>query len=261
MERTLTEAINYHYGNILSGARRDPSKIFDTIGFLNRGYWKGVENSPEVAQINLIEVLSGFFSSRDGNILDVACGIGGAARFLTKYFEPKLITGINISEKQLDVCKVVAPACNFTLMDATQLGFEDSTFDNLLCIEAALHFFTRQRFFEEAYRVLRPAGRLAMLDSLCNYELLEEFQAEMLPKENYLPSLDAYTESLSKVGFRHVRVEDCTEFAMTASTNYMVESAEKEFGRTQDPRLLEDIKRATMRARAYRPNCLVFAIK
>lgn len=262
MERTLKERINYQYDRFLFSGERSPFHKLDTIGFLNRGYWKGGEDSAEIAQINLIEILVSFLSKNEGdNILDVACGKGASSKFLTKYFEPKGITGINISERQLEICRAIAPECNFKLMDATKLDFGDSSFDNVLCIEAALHFSTRQKFLEEAYRVLRPAGRLAMLDALCNYDLLEEDQADMLPKENYLPNLDAYRENLRKVGFKYLRVEDCTAFTMTPSTKYLIRIAEERFDGTRDAKVLEDIRKIELRAKAFTPGCLVYATK
>lgn len=257
MERSLTETINVFYQRVMRGREWKHS---DKIGFLNLGYWKGVEDSMEVAQINLIERLASFFN-KEGNILDVACGKGASSKFLTKYFDPTCITGINISEQQLEICRLLAPECSFKLMDATKLDFHDSSFDNVLCLEAALHFLTRHKFFEESYRVLNPGGRLAMLDFLCNYDLLRDGYDAILPRENYLPDLNAYRESLLQVGFKYVRVEDCTELTITAATNYMIRMFEKEFGKRQDSEVLEDIRNAKRHAESLFSGAMVYAIK
>lgn len=260
-QKTLTERINQQYDKHLFGGETSPFHKLNTIGFMNRGYWKGIANSGELAQINLIETLVEFFPNKAGNVLDVACGKGASSKFLTKYFDPKDITGINVAQRQLEICKSIAPECNFKLMDATKLDFADAHFDNVLCIEAALHFLTRNKFLEEAYRVLKPSGRLAMLDALCNYDLLEGDEAQMLPKDNYLPNLDAYQENLLKVGFKYVRVEDCTELTMNSSTDYLIRMAENDFDRTQDSKFLEGIKTLKRRAKAFSPVCMVYAIK
>jgi SAM-dependent methyltransferase len=42
--------------------------------------------------------------------------------------------------------------------NACALPFEDASFDRVLCIEAMFHFPSRQRFFQEVTRVLRPGG-------------------------------------------------------------------------------------------------------
>lgn len=258
MDATLTEAINDYYKRAMQSRAW---RHLDKIGFINVGYWEGVDDSMEIAQINLIETLVRFLRNREGNILDVACGKGASSKFLTKYFDPRGITGINISEQQLEFCRMTAPECAFDLMDATQLEFADAAFDNVLCIEACLHFMTRQKFFQEAYRVLRPGGRMAMLDFLCDYDLLEEDRAARLPRENYLPSLDAYREKLVAAGFKYVRVDDCTDKTIKAAADYMIRRMESEFDKSPDADVLQDITRTKRLAQSLFSGALVYAIK
>lgn len=256
-------ALHQFYGQFTRGEIRSD---FDKIGFLNIGYWKGVEDSVEVAQINLIETLVGFFSKIEGTVLDVACGKGASTKFLTKYFEPNCITGINISEAQLQICRAVAPECNFKLMNATKLDFADASFDNVLCMEAAQHFRTRSRFLEEAYRVLTPGGRLAMHDIvLRNPDRGDAPSAEIWPKENYMPNLDSYRNDLSRVGFKHVRVDDITEFSQIAATKFLVRKLERELDKRPNYKLLEETMSAANGNSPWMPDncswCMAFAIK
>jgi SAM-dependent methyltransferase len=48
--------------------------------------------------------------------------------------------------------------------DACRLPFADGSFDGLISVEAAFHFSSRERFFGEAFRVLRPGGVITMSD-------------------------------------------------------------------------------------------------
>jgi MPBQ/MSBQ methyltransferase len=228
MNKSTAEVVGDLYDNRWFGGRlRLP---FDKIGFRNIGYWKGISGSIEIAQLNLIETLVAFFTNKDGNVLDVACGTGAGTKFLTKYFHPRGITGINISAKQLEVATAVAPECEFKLMDATHLELADASIDNILCIEAAFHFMTRAKFFEEAYRVLKPGGRLALSDLLYDHERgqLEGFPPAAYPKENYLPNLDAYRANLASVGFRYVRVEDSTAASLNAFSEFLMTWRERD---------------------------------
>jgi ubiquinone/menaquinone biosynthesis C-methylase UbiE len=120
---------------------------------------------------------------------------------------------------------------------------------------------TRQKFFEEAYRVLRPGGRMAMLDFLCDYDSLEADRAARLPRENYLPSLDAYRESLLAAGFKYVRVNDCTDMTIKAAADYMIRRMENEFGQSPDSEVLQDIAQTRRLAQSLFSGALVYAIK
>lgn len=256
MENNILDTVNDYYERFMFGEQAVP---IDKIGFFNVGYWNGVEDSLEVAQINLIETLVSFFTNTDGNVLDVACGKGASTKFLTKYFAPKNIIGIDISERQLEICRVIAPECDFKLMDATNLNFSDSSFDNVLCIESANHFLTRYKFLEEAHRILKPAGRLAIWDYFYDENLLGVI-GPAHPKENYLPSLDAYREDMLKVGFKYVRIEDATEFSVKSFQRHQVKRMEREFEKKRDYKILEKIIQSQRHVDGTTV-CLVYAIK
>jgi ubiquinone/menaquinone biosynthesis C-methylase UbiE len=113
-----------------------------------------------------MEKLLSFIPERKGRILDVACGKGATTAYLLKDFAAENVFGSNISEKQLETARKRAPEATFLLMDAVQLDFEDNYFDHIICVEAVFHFETREKFLEEALRVLRPGGFLVLSDIL-----------------------------------------------------------------------------------------------
>lgn len=144
--------------------------------------------------------------------MDAACGLGGSTRRLAQTYAPEMITGINISEAQIADARALAPGCTFEVMNATELDFPDDHFDGVICIEGACHFDTRDEFFKEAHRVLKPGGSLALADMLFGTTILSEFG--QVPRANLLTSIAEYRVRLAAAGFVSIEVTDATEHCL-----------------------------------------------
>ena len=111
--------------------------------------WSGLDNLP-----------------KGSRLLDVGCGIGGSSRILAKYYGFN-VTGITISPAQVKRARELTPSelyCNFQVMDALDLTFEDGSFDAVWSVEAGAHMNDKIKFADEMLRTLRPAGYLALAD-------------------------------------------------------------------------------------------------
>ncbi|MGH9749907.1 MAG: class I SAM-dependent methyltransferase [Candidatus Polarisedimenticolia bacterium] len=177
--------------------------------FVNFGFWDAATSDARQASENLMERLLAFIPDPRGLILDVACGKGATTRHLQRHYAPGAITGINISERQLETCRRNAPGSKFVKMDATALEFDDASFDAAICVEAAFHFNTRERFLREAARVLKPGGRLVLCDLLLTPEA-EERRLGRYPA-NYVHDKDAYAALGRAAGFAEIQVIDASE--------------------------------------------------
>lgn len=183
---------------------RDGS-FFGGSDFWNFGLWDGAVQSQREACENLMERLLSFIPAKVGRILDVACGKGGTTTYLLNYYPSERIVAINISEDQLEVCRTKAPEVDFQLMDAANMSFEDCSFENIICVEAACHFHTREAFLREAYRILKPGGRLVLSDCLMTID------SPTQPRQNYVGNLDEYREAFKRAGFEAGSLHDATE--------------------------------------------------
>jgi SAM-dependent methyltransferase len=123
-----------------------------------------------------------------------------------------MITGINISDAQIADARALAPGCTFKVMSATELDFPGNHFDAVICIEAACHFDTRDKFFRQAHRVLKPGGSLALSDMLFPTTILSEFG--QVPRANLLASIAEYRARLAAAGFVSIEVTDATEHCL-----------------------------------------------
>jgi len=103
---------------------------------------------------------------KGSRVLDVGCGIGGSSRILAKYYGFN-VTGITISPAQVKRARELTPQglnCNFQVMDALNLEFDDGSFDAIWSVEAGAHMNDKNKFADEMLRTLRPGGYLALAD-------------------------------------------------------------------------------------------------
>ena len=103
---------------------------------------------------------------KGSRVLDVGCGIGGSSRILSNYYGFN-VTGITISPAQVKRARELTPSrlnCNFQVMDALDLKFEDGSFDAVWSVEAGAHMHDKRKFADEMLRTLRPGGYLALAD-------------------------------------------------------------------------------------------------
>ena len=202
--------------------------FYQQSDYVNLGYWDDGVSTPKEACDLLMSKLLDFIPEKQGKILDVACGKGETTRYLTQFYSPNEIVGINISEKQLSDCRKNVPDATFQLMDATSLQFENNSFDAIICVESAFHFNTREKFLKEALRVLKPGGYLVLSDILLTCEGEESF-LHRVENENYIQDLDAYEALCRQVGFESATIVDVTEHCWRKHYRYIVEFAHDKF--------------------------------
>jgi SAM-dependent methyltransferase len=99
--------------------------------------------------------------------LDVATGTGFTAVALAKL--TRQVTGIDVTDEMLGQARLLAKKegatnASFELGDAMALKYADSSFDIVTTRRATHHFQDVPRFLQEARRVLRPRGRLGLVD-------------------------------------------------------------------------------------------------
>lgn len=101
-------------------------------------------------------------------ILDVATGTADVALALKAALPDSEVIGVDISEAMLAVAKGKIArsglAIDLAVADGMALPFADAEFDAVTIAYGLRNFSDRQRGLREFHRVLRPGGRLALLD-------------------------------------------------------------------------------------------------
>lgn len=104
-----------------------------------------------------------------GNVLDVACGTGDMIVSLVK--RGCTVTGVDISEEMLNVARqkltrssVKDGGVCLQKADAEHLPFDDNTFDAVTCAFGVRNFVHLEQGLHEMLRVLKPGGRMVILE-------------------------------------------------------------------------------------------------
>jgi ubiquinone/menaquinone biosynthesis C-methylase UbiE len=102
-----------------------------------------------------------------GKVLEVAVGTG---LNLGAYPDDVTLTGIDLSEGMLDIARgrstLLGRRAALLQGDAQQLPFDDASFDTVVCTFGLCAIPDHTRAITEMTRVLRPGGRLILVDHI-----------------------------------------------------------------------------------------------
>ncbi|MCB1066120.1 MAG: class I SAM-dependent methyltransferase [Verrucomicrobiae bacterium] len=103
-------------------------------------------------------------SHRD--VLEVSCGHGGGASWITRAMIPKSYLGLDLNPVGIAFCQQRHPLDRLTFRqgDAQRLPFADGSFDAVINVEASHCYPDFPRFLTEVFRVLRPGGHFLYAD-------------------------------------------------------------------------------------------------
>lgn len=129
------------------------------------------------------ELVSTVTLSQNDAVLDVACGTGELLARLNNKCNIQG-TGIDISDVMIMVAKSRYEQFEFRVSGCAPLPFESKTF-NVITVSAAFHHFPDpDSFAKEAFRVLKPGGRLYIAEVYYPSPLRQIFNFLILPLYN-----------------------------------------------------------------------------
>jgi SAM-dependent methyltransferase len=133
------------------------------------------EDEPNRACIQLYHHVATQAGLCGKTVLEVSCGHGGGASYLTRTLQPKSYTALDLNPAGIRFCRQRhrVDGLDFVPGDAENLPFEPGTFDAVINVEASHCYPDFPRFLAEVARVLRPGGHFLYADFRFSERLAE----------------------------------------------------------------------------------------
>jgi tocopherol O-methyltransferase len=187
---------------------------------VHHGYWATGRETPAEAANALVDLLADRLDLRPGlAVVDIGCGYGETARRLAA-MRGVDVTGLTVSAAQAAYAStrtVAGSEVHIIVRDWLANGLPDASFDRAYAIESSEHMPDKQRFFDEAFRVLRPGGVFgvyAWLSKTAPNAWEVRHLLEPICREGRLPSMGDeadYRAMAEAAGFRVELVSDISD--------------------------------------------------
>ena len=222
MESRVNEAIQTHYaradlGDVilaaLEKAGKDMSRLTpEDLAPIDQFHIRGRTATLELARAAGLDATK--------RVLDVGSGVGGTSRCLAKEFGCR-VTGIDLTDEYCRAAAMLsariglAHLVDFRQGDATELPFDDQTFDVVWTEHVAMNIPDKTRLYKEMHRVLKPGGTLAIYDVLAGPTgpVLFPVPWARTPDTSFLVQPSELHKLLVEAGFTVTDWSDTTEAA------------------------------------------------
>src|SRR5262249_38865049 len=120
-----------------------------------------------VMQAICARYMAKFAVPRDSCVLEVGCGNGASTKLIMQHVRPARLIGIDSSPVFIAMADRAFSGdarVSFAIADAASTGQADASFDLVIAHTLYSHLVEPEEALAEAYRVLRPGGRLVIFD-------------------------------------------------------------------------------------------------
>ncbi|WP_295883434.1 class I SAM-dependent methyltransferase [uncultured Thiohalocapsa sp.] len=231
----------------------DANAIYDLLAtsspterglYLNLGYWREAADLDAASDALAMLVGETAELGPEDNVLDCGFGFGDQDILWAQTLKPGHIIGLNITASQVEVARRrvsklgLDDRIDLRHGSATEMPLESASVDKVVAVECAFHFRSREHFLREAWRVLRPGGRLVLAD-IIPMPSVRGFPARLEQRLSWrlvagkfaIPPENAYTRptyhsKLAVGGFEQIRIESIREHVYAPLHRYLAEHPE-----------------------------------
>lgn len=190
---------------------------------MHYGYWDETTKGVSDALIRENQILAERAQiKKEHRVLDAGCGVGGSSIWLGKNIGCETV-GITLSAEQVKTCKKNAEQAGtsalnaFEVRDYTDTGLDEASFDVVWAIESVCHATHKEDFVKEAFRVLKPGGKLIIADFWASHHQLKGEDQRIMQEwvagwsVGSLEHVDNFRGHLKTNGFVELDYENATD--------------------------------------------------
>ncbi len=110
----------------------------------------------------IISAIDSLNANHKLKVLDLGCGPGQLINELTKKFNNLEITGIDFSDKMLEISKSKNPHATHINLDVSELYKLKDSYDVIICTHSLPYYKEPQKTMHELSRLLKDEGKILM---------------------------------------------------------------------------------------------------
>jgi len=167
-------------------------------------------------------------------VCDLCSALGAPARQIVKKYGVT-VKGVDMTKTMIEKARArtkeagLADKIEFHEGNVMDLPYEDESFDIVWAQEAWCYVTDKDKLIKEAYRVLKPGGKIGFTDWIITGEITE---AELSPLYDtmsfpYMETFQGYQKLLKNNGFKILDAQDQTEAYAKCFDEYYVTVHEK----------------------------------
>ena len=155
------------------------------------------------------------------HILDIGCGLGGAARFAANQYDVQ-VCGIDLTSEYIETGRVlcewigVQSSVHLYQGNALTLPFLNSKFHGAYMMHVGMNVENKPKLFSECFRVLKTGASFGVYDIMTTKDGKLSYPVPWAagPKASYVVSSNEYIEAMEKAGFKVKSILNRRDFAL-----------------------------------------------
>ncbi|WNC70075.1 class I SAM-dependent methyltransferase [Thalassotalea nanhaiensis] len=212
---------HYQHGNLLNAieaALPALGKTTENITIADLAPVDEFHIGGRLATDHLLEQLN--FSEQD-QLLDVGCGLGGAARYVATKCKSQ-VTGIDLTNEYIEtgtaLCKWVRLESKVTLVQGSALNmpFKNNSFNGAYMLHVGMNIEDKAALFKEIHRVLKPGATFAVYDVMrqSDGDLIYPVPWATNSSTSKLATPEQYQQALTDEGFSIIKETNRHAFSL-----------------------------------------------